>query len=62
MTGTDSEVRVQLPWHKSLRDSANSGRPTTVLDVVMISSVGVALLAFGIWFFLFANATMPGMG
>jgi hypothetical protein len=62
VTGTDSEVRVQLPWHKSLRDSANSGRPTTVLDVVMISSVGVALLAFGVWFFIFANATMPGMG
>ena len=62
VTGTDSEVRVQLPWHKSLRDSADSGRPTTVLDVVMISSVGVALLAFGVWFFLFAHTSMPGFG
>jgi hypothetical protein len=60
VTGTASEVRVQLPWHKSLRDSANSGRPTTVLDVVMISSVGVALLVFGIWFFLFAGSSIPG--
>lgn len=62
VTGRDRHVRVQLPWHKSLRDSANSGRPTTVLDVVMISSVGIALVAFGIWFFLFAHASMPGMG
>jgi hypothetical protein len=62
VTGTDSEVRVQLPWHKSLRDSANSGRPTTVLDVVMIASVSIALLAFGVWFFLFAHTSMPGFG
>ena len=62
VTGTDSQVRVQLPWHKSLRDSANSGRPTTVLDVVMIASVSIALLAFGVWFFLFAHTSMPGFG
>jgi len=62
VTGRDRHVRVQLPWHKSLRDSADSGRPTTVLDVVMITSVGVALVAFAIWFFLFAHASMPGMG
>ena len=62
VTGSASEVRVQLPWHKSLRDSAGSGRPTTVLDVVMIASVSIALLGFGIWFFLFAHTTMPGFG
>ena len=62
VTGRGSHVRVQLPWHKSLRDSAASGRPTTVLDIVMISSVGVALFLFAIWFFLFAHASMPGMG
>ncbi len=62
VTGRDRHVRVQLPWHKSLRDSADSGRPTTVLDVVMISSVGIALVVFAIWFFLFAHASMPGMG
>jgi hypothetical protein len=60
VTGQDAEVRVQLPWHKSLRDSAASGRRTTVLDVVMITSVGVALVAFGIWFFFFADFTLPG--
>jgi len=60
VTGQDSEVRVQLPWHKSLRDSSTSGRPTTVLDVVMIASVVIALTAFGIWFFLFAGSSLPG--
>jgi hypothetical protein len=60
VTGQAPEVRVQLPWHKSLRDSANSGRRTTVLDVVMISSVSIALTAFGIWFFFFAGSSLPG--
>jgi hypothetical protein len=60
VTGQDAEVRVRLPWHRSMRDSANAGRRTTVLDVVMIASVAVALTAFGIWFFLFAGSSIPG--
>ena len=60
VTGQDAEVRVRLPWHKSLRDSANSGRRTTVLDIVMIASVSIALTAFGIWFFFFAGSSLPG--
>jgi hypothetical protein len=60
VTGQDAEVRVQMPWHKSLRDSSTSGRRTTVLDVVMITSVAVAMAAFGIWFFLFAGSSLPG--
>jgi hypothetical protein len=60
VTGQDAEVRVQLPWHKSLRDSSNTGRRTTVLDVVMIGSVAIALTAFGIWFFFFAGSSLPG--
>jgi hypothetical protein len=59
VTGQAAEVRVQLPWHKSLRDS-NTGRRTTVLDMVMIVSVSVALGAFGIWFFFFAGSSIPG--
>ena len=60
VTGQASEVRVQLPWHKSLRDSADTGRRATVLDVVMIASVAIALTLFAIWFFLFAGSSLPG--
>jgi hypothetical protein len=60
VTGQEAEVRVHLPWHRSLRDSGTSGRRTTVLDVVMISSVAIALTAFGIWFFFFAGSSLPG--
>lgn len=59
VTGQDAEVQVRLPWHRSLRDAADSGRATTVLDVVMIGSVAVALTAFAIWFFVFAGSSLP---
>jgi hypothetical protein len=61
VTGQAAEVRVQLPWHRSMRDSANAGRRTTVLDVVMIASVSIALGAFGIWFFFFAGSSLPNV-
>jgi hypothetical protein len=60
LTGQTSEVRTQLPWHKSMRGERSSGRQTTVLDLVMIVSVSVALTAFGVWFFLFAGSSIPG--
>lgn len=60
VTGQAAEVRMHLPWHRSLRDSSGPGRRTTVLDVVMIASVSIALTAFGIWFFFFAGSSLPG--
>jgi hypothetical protein len=60
LTGQTYEVRTQLPWHKSMRGERSSGRPTTVLDLVMIVSVSVALTAFAVWFFLFAGSSIPG--
>ena len=59
MTGQDSEVRVQLPWHRSMRGERDAGRRTTVLELVMMISVTFALLAFGIWFFFFAGSSLP---
>lgn len=59
LTGTTSEVRVRLPWHRSLRDERGSGHQGTVLDVVMAISVTLAVIAFAIWFFLVAGSPMP---
>lgn len=55
LTHTTSEVKVRAPWNKSLRDGRGSSRPRTILDVVMVLSVGLALTCFAIWFFLFAE-------
>ncbi|WP_354697969.1 hypothetical protein DSM112329_03628 [Paraconexibacter sp. AEG42_29] len=59
VTHTTPEVRVNLPWHRSLRESRDSSHPRTVLDVVMVISVGAALTCFGAWFFLLAGSPLP---
>jgi hypothetical protein len=59
VTGQTSEVRVQLPWHRSMRGERGSGRRTNVLEFVMICSVGLCLLVFGIWFLFFAGSSLP---
>jgi hypothetical protein len=57
--GTTSSVRVRSPWMKSMRGERDSGRQRTVLDVVMVWSVALALLCFGVWFFAFAGSSLP---
>jgi len=55
----DTAVRVRMPWHRSMRGERTSGRPTRVVDVVMVASVSSALLLFGAWFFLLAGSSLP---
>lgn len=66
VTGAPPEVRVALPWHRSLRDARHAGsdeigRPVSVLDVVMVLSVGLCAVAFLAWYFV-TNPTPPGIG
>ena len=60
VTGQTSQVRVQLPWHRSMRGERETGRRTNVLEFVMICSVGLCLVVFGIWFLFFAGSSLPG--
>ena len=59
VTHTTPTVKVQLPWMKSMRGERGNTRPRTILDVVMVCSVSVALLLFGVWFFVFAGSSLP---
>ncbi|HKP91973.1 MAG TPA: hypothetical protein VJT75_18540 [Thermoleophilaceae bacterium] len=59
VTGQESEVRVQMPWHRSMRGERDVGRRTTVLELVMMISVAIAVVAFGVWFFFFAGSSLP---
>ena len=45
---------------RSMRGDAERAPPVGVLDSVMIVSVGVALVLFGIWFFAFAGSSLLG--
>ena len=59
ITGRAPTMRVAPPWMRSMRGERSSPRPATVLDVVMVSSVLVALLAIAVWFFAFAGSSLP---
>jgi hypothetical protein len=60
VTGGSGSVRVRMPWHRSMRGERTSGRPTTVLDIVMVATVSVAGVAFLLWFLVLAGDPLPG--
>jgi hypothetical protein len=55
---TTHSVRVPAPWLRSMRGERDSTRPRTVLDVVMVWSVGAAVVAMGFWFFFIAGSSI----
>jgi hypothetical protein len=59
LTGRADDTRRPPAWMRSMRAERGSTRRGGVLDRVMIASVGVAILAFGIWFFAFAGSSLP---
>jgi hypothetical protein len=58
VTGTDGEVKVRLPWLRSMRGERESGIQTTVLDVILVVTVGLAGVAAALWFALFAGSPL----
>ena len=60
LTGQKSEVQFRAPWLKSMRGERDTSRRLTVLEMTMVISVSIALLAFCGWFFLFAGNSLPG--
>ena len=58
--GGDATVRVRMPWLRSMRGERTSGRPTSVLDIIMVGSVALAAIAATLWFFLLAHPAPPG--
>ena len=60
ITGLDDGRPQQAAWMKSMRGERERKRRRSVLDTVMIVSVGVALLLGAVWFFAFAGSSLPG--
>ena len=59
LTGRVDTTRRPATWMRSMRAERVSTRRAGVLDRVMIASVALAILAFGIWFFGFAGSSLP---
>jgi hypothetical protein len=66
-TGSSPQVRVIVPWRRSLRGGRSRRRetdgrlPVSVLDVIMVLSVVLAVASFSTWYFV-TNPTPPGAG
>jgi hypothetical protein len=60
LRGTPEDTRQRATWLRSMRGERGPTRQVTVLDVVMIVSVGICLFVGAIWFFLFAGDPTPG--
>jgi hypothetical protein len=59
LTGRLDSTRRRATWLRSMRAERTSTHRGGVLDQVMIISVGIALLAFAVWFFAFAGSSLP---
>jgi hypothetical protein len=55
ITGNLPQKREQTIWLRSMRAEREVNREHGVLGLVMVWSVSIALVLFGIWFFLFAE-------
>ncbi|GAC1437491.1 MAG: hypothetical protein NVSMB51_11610 [Solirubrobacteraceae bacterium] len=55
----DTNVRVQMPWMKSLRGERETKRHTTVLDTIMLGTAICAVVAMGVWFLVAAGNPLP---
>ena len=53
------EARRRSAWLRSMRAERAPNTRGGVLDKVMIVSVMLALVAFGVWFFAFAGSSLP---
>jgi len=59
LTHRHTDVRVQMPWMKSMRGERETTRHTTVLDLIMLGTAVCAVAAMGVWFLVAAGNPLP---
>jgi hypothetical protein len=59
VSGHTPTVRVRLPWMRSVRGDEDSRPEVTVLDVVVVTTALLGLMAALVWFLAFAGSPLP---
>ena len=59
VSGKIPTVRVRLPWMRSMRGEEDSRPEVTVLDVVVVSTALLGLVAAAFWFLFLAGSPLP---
>ena len=64
LTGRSSTVRRHVPWLRSMRGERphdeKDGDHLSSLEIVLVVSVVVAVVAFEIWFFFYSGSPLDG--
>jgi hypothetical protein len=59
ITGTNRLEPVRPTWLKSMRDATPVRSSVTVVEAVLMASVMLAVLAFTVWYVLWAGSPIP---
>src|SRR5687767_10762455 len=59
VSGHIPTVRVRLPWMRSMRGEEDARPEVTVLDVIVVTTALLGLLAALVWFLAFAGSPLP---
>jgi len=59
ITGTNRLDPVRPTWLKSMRDATPVRSSVTVVEAVLMTSVMLAVLAFTVWYVLWAGSPIP---
>ena len=59
VSGHIPTVRVRLPWMRSLRGEDDARPEVTVLDVIVVSTALLGIMAAIVWFLGFAGSPLP---
>jgi hypothetical protein len=59
LTGRQAARRVPVAWLKSMRGERHTAVPMTALDLVLLSTAVLAVLALLVWFLAFAGNPLP---
>jgi hypothetical protein len=59
ITGSNAIGNVRPAWMKGMTESRVQGNSPTVMETVVVTSVGLALLGMVLWFFFLAGSPLP---
>jgi len=59
VSGHIPTVRVRLPWMRSLRGEDDARPEVTVLDVIVVTTALLGIMAAIVWFLGFAGSPLP---
>jgi hypothetical protein len=59
ITGSNAIANIRPAWMKGMTEDRLEARGATVMETVVVTSVGLAILGMVFWFFFLAGSPLP---